>query len=161
MLCSRSFIRPEFFVCLLAQSSPAGCYWALTAIEGELTGSVTAVCRFPQLVCLGDLPRVLQPPRWPSVNSLHTKLFPVSKRGGAIPLTQNNETNRGTLEIWSAHNGFANGEDDGNDEDVDFVSSFRFQASKSLKIVIFVSRHNVHNFEGSRPEWCISTLYNA
>ena len=71
-------------------------------------------------------------------NSLHTKLFPVFTRDEAIPLKQNNEIKRCTIEIWFAHKELVNCEDDGNDEDNDFVSYFRIL---SLKIVTFVSRH--------------------
>ena len=75
------------------------------------------------------------------VSSLHTKVFPVFKHDEAIPVKQNNETKRCTFEIWFAHKEIVNGEDDGNDEDIDFVSYFRIV---SLKVVTFVSRHNVH-----------------
>ena len=95
-----------------------------------------------------------------SVNSLHTKVFPVFKRDEAIPLKQNdeaiplkqnNETKRGTFEIWFAHKEIVNWEDDGNDEDIDFVSFFQIL---SLKIVIFVLRHDVHMLRSAGKQPC-------
>ena len=64
------------------------------------------------------------------------------KRDEAIPLKQNNETKRCTFEIWFAHKEIVNWEDDGNDEDIDFVSYFRIL---SLKTVTFFSRHYEHS----------------
>ena len=62
-------------------------------------------------------------------------------RDEAISLKQNNETKRPTFEIWFSHKEIVNLEDDGNDEEIDFVSFFRIL---SLKIVTSVFRHNVH-----------------
>ena len=66
------------------------------------------------------------------------------------PLKQNNETKKFTFENWFAHKKFVNWEDEINDEDVDFVTYFRIL---SLKIVAFVSRHNVHmlRYAGKQP----------
>ena len=44
----------------------------------------------------------------PMFNSLHTKLFPVFTGDEAIPLKQNNETKRRTVEIWFAHTEIVN-----------------------------------------------------
>ena len=54
-----------------------------------------------------------------------------------MPLKQNNETKRCTFKIWFAHKDIADWEDDGHDEDINFVSYFQIL---SLKIVTFVSR---------------------
>ena len=78
------------------------------------------------------------------------KLFPVFTRDEAIPLKQNNETKRPRFEIWFTHKETVIWEDDGNDEDVDFVSFFPIL---SLKIVTFASRHYVHMWRsaGKQP----------
>ena len=69
------------------------------------------------------------------------KLFPVFTCDEAIPFKQKNETERLTFKIWFAHKEIVILEDDGNDEDIDFVSYFPIL---SLKIVTFISKHNVH-----------------
>ena len=90
-------------------------------------------------------PELRIPQCWPTLTQALThslpKLFPVFPRDEAIPLEQNNETKRLTFEICFAHKEIVQGEDGGNDEDIDFVSYFPIL---SLKIVTIVSRHNVH-----------------
>ena len=68
------------------------------------------------------------------------KLFPVFTYDEAIPLKQNNETKRIPFEIWFAHKEIVIREDDGDDEDIDFVSYFPILSLKNSDIRLKTQR---------------------